>query len=557
MVLAVPLVFLPPLVFSRTFHDGFEIPKLLSVYLLAAGCLVALLARPVLPAPDRGTQRFLLACVLMVIASGLFSTVTVNTVTSLAGVTGLAAIYLFVASADERSRRWLLASLVMLATVEALIVLAQVARFDAWLPGYLLYGKHPAIGTLGNEEFLSTLLAVGFFVALHFEAAATGRRRVGLWLAMGLMLTGLVAAHNKGALLFIAVYFLWRRWPRPWLLGFAATAGFAALAWLWPESMQGRVLLWLASGTTFLAYPLTGIGPAQLENGYLDAVHTLFTHFPVLAGVFFDNAAKVQDAHNLALHWAAEYGLPGLALAVVFVVHGARRAHALGGALGAALLLLLFKSLYTVVLGAVTSALLLVMLLALAAPQDAPAVWVLAPWRRALIFVAALAPMVTATWVLAGDRHYERGMHALMSGELDEARWHLENALHHHPQQGDTWLALAQVHFQRHDTPAMEAALRRALAYKREINTTKIGAHLYFFSGHYREAETLYQYLHVIYPAHLTTLARLALIAQSRGDYTLARWYALTLLDTPQAREKWSDAVNRATARRILQQTTP
>jgi hypothetical protein len=559
MGIAMPLVtllaILPFLAFCDAFHAGFEIPKILAVYALGAACLGLLATRPVILLPARPVQWFLCAYAVAVLLSGLLSPAPVSLLPALAMFISLTAVYLFVLNADEAWRTRLLLALLALAVLEAVIGLAQAAQFDAWLPGYLLYGRHPVIGTLGNEEFLATLLGVGFFAALHFyrrPATLPVQRRLCL-LVMATLFGGLALAHNKGGLLFIALLFLWHWLPRPWVMAGIAAVGAVALVWLFPEQAKGRALLWLAALVIFGTHAAGGVGPGQFENGYLDAVYALFTHYPLLAEYFATNAAKVQDAHNLILNHAAELGVAGLALSAVFVLYGVRLAGRTRGALGAALLWLLFKSLYTVVLGAATSALLLAMVLALVTPRET-CVPISLVRARVLAVVALVLPLCAAVWVAGSDYFYQQGLRALMLGQLSPAQAHFAGALRHHPQNGDAWLALAQVHYQQHAALAMKAELQKAMAVKKEINVVKIAAHLYFYSGNYPEAGELYRYLHVVYPGHLTTMTRLALIAQYRADYTEARRLAQAVLDGRPSREVWSDSRNRAAARQILQQ---
>jgi cytochrome c-type biogenesis protein CcmH/NrfG len=555
MPLLILLILLPFIVFNDAFQAGFEVPKVLAVYVLGAACLAFLAPRPAIVLPARPVQQFLAAFAAVVLVSGLMSPVTVSLVPALAMFISLTAVYLFVLNAGEHARTQLLLALLILAVIEAVIGLAQAVHFDAWLPGYLLHGRRTVIGTLGNEEFLATLLGVAFFIAQHFyrqPVMLRGQRPL-CALAMTLMLGGLVLAHNKGGLLFIALTFIWRWQPRAWVLAGVTVAGAALLIWLFPDQAKGRVLLWLAALAVFGTHVVGGIGPGQFENGYLDAVHALFTRYPVLAEYFATNSAKVQDAHNIVLNQTAELGVAGLVLSVVFVIYGVRLARRHGGALGTALLWLLFKSLYTVVLGAATSALLLAIMLAMVTPRETATAMVRVR-AHTLAMAAMLLPLFAGVWVVWSDYLYQRGLRAMMVGELTVAEARFRESLRHHPQNGDVWLALAQLHYQQHDAPSMKAELQKAIALKKEINVVKIAAHTYFFSGNYDEARELYRYLHTVYPGHLTTMTRLALIALRRADYTEASLMAQAVLDGRPSREVWSDSRNRATARQILQQ---
>jgi O-antigen ligase len=549
------LVALPFLVFSGAFHAGFEIPKLLALYVLGGACLALFATRRDMLLPPRSAQWFLLAYAGLTLLSGLWSPVVTEVVTALAMFASLIAVYLVILNTDDATRSRLLLMFLALSVIEALIGFAQAMQLDAWLPGYLLYGRRPVVGTLGNEEFLGTLLGVGFFIAVHLyrQPPVVRWQRLLCLFAIAVTLAGLALTHNKGGLLFIALTFVWRWRSQAGLAAGIAILGVAALVFLFPAEAKGRALLWLASVVIFAAHPLIGVGPGQFENAYLDAVHALFTNYPLLAEHFAANAAGVRDAHNVILNQAAELGAGGLALAIVFVVYVWRIARRRGDALGLALGWILFKSLYTVVLGTATSALLLAILIALTTRRET-----LVPMRPARPYGAAIAlaalAAVFATWVSWSDLYYQRGLRALMSGQLPAAQAQFENALRHYPQNGEAWLGLAQVHYQRHDPVSMETALQRAIAVKNEINVVKIAAHIYFYSGHYDQAEALYEILHVVYPGHLTTTTRLALIAAHRANYTQARQLAQAVLNARPPREVWSDGRNRAIARQLLQQ---
>jgi hypothetical protein len=86
------------------------------------------------------------------------------------------------------------------------------------------------------------------------------------------------------------------------------------------------------------------------------------------------------------------------------------------------------------------------------------------------------------------------------------------------------------------------------------MDIVKISAHMRFYSHLYAEAEPLYAFILQVFPEHLTSMAKLALIRLEAGDSEGARSMARRLLDTQPRHENLSDAGNREIARRILEE---
>ena len=540
--------------FSAQFYQGFYLPKLLLCYVLAATCLLFLLTRKDLRLPDRRILLFLVLYLGLTAVSGLLSPAPRSAMVYLSYLLAGSLFYLAFLNLSPPQKNGLLKLVFALAVLQVPLAMAQYWQLPGlWHP---LFQGSRITGTIGNPEFLATLFGCAIFIGCHLytHSEAPVWRRL-LLMCLLLLLAGLLITKNKGALLFLAFYVLWRVRPNPWLL--LGLAGCTALAaWLWfPDSVRGRLFLWLVSASVFAQYLWFGTGPRQFGSHYLEGVHDLFAQHPELAEAFGSYSAMVLDAHNLFLHQAAELGLGGLVLAVLFALHIMQRLRTHRGYLGAALLFLFFKSLYTVVIATPTGMILLALFLGLLTPARVytlpPRQWL---WAKSLALgLLVLFPL--AAYVAFSDYYYQRGLQRLALGQNQQALAPLQRALAINPENGDAYLALAHVHFLQGDDDAMHSAIERAIARGKTMDSMKISAHMLFFRGWYQQAQPLYEYLHIAYPQHLTSMAKLAMIYRVQGEDEMAREMAAKLLATESRRKNPSDSRNRAIALRIYEET--
>lgn len=559
------MLLLAILAWSTLFYQQFYLPKLLVFFAMAICGLAWLARRHELRLPDNRALAFMAALTLAGGVSTLFSAAPQTSFMQWAYYLAACLLYLAFLQFGYSAFDLLLKTLFGMALLQLPLAVLQWAvlhgaHLHALLPAALI-GLHTRLfGTTGNQEFLAALLGTGFFIGLYLHTGSAAKNtRLLLAAACAALLLGLVLAHNKGGLAFIGLYFLWRHLPQRKLLAILALPALTVAVILFPDSSDGRLLLWLAAGVIILHHPLAGVGYMQYESHYLDAVRELFTAHPALAQLLGNHTAMSLDAHNLFLHYGAELGVPGLLLALLFAHHAWRLGRRDGGPLGAALLFLLFKSLYTVVLPSITGMLMFLLLLARLTPSaNVIPRQPLAARYAALAAVPVLAALLACAAIPAlSDYYYLRGARALFMGEEARATGALNRALLLDRENTDASLALAQACYARHDYPAMKGHLQDALHYRKNKDTCKIAASMYYYSRRYDAAYALYNQLHQAFPQHLTSLTKLACIFMIRGDYNKAYVMAQQALHARPRTRAASDAKNLRLARQVAQDSYP
>lgn len=546
------LVALSFLAFSDAFHQGFLTPKLLVFNVLALVACTTARQHLVLP-----PQRQLLggAIALMVaVASALTCDSPVNAMSQVAYWVTALLLYLGLTSLPLSSRSSLLDVIFWVAVAQVPVVALQLFAPPSSLPTMLTATQHGITGTVGNREFLATLLAVGWLVGYQHvkHGQASGFERLARWAGLLLLLVALVGCRSKGTLAMMVVLGVAAlpRYRRTALLGVAV--GAVTLAIMSPASVKGRLLLWIASASVLVDHPLLGVGPGQLSHWYIETVGRLFTSHPILAHQFGSHAATTTDAHNLILDLGAELGWMGVVMAVWLLVGLFRTGwRARFHAYGMAVLVLAVKCLYTVV-GSVTSVVLLVLVVAaLAKEQDTePTARTDAP--RVLVPTTALATLMTCAWLAASDLFLGRGMRASFGGQPVAAREHFITACGFNPENADAWLGLGFLSFHARDFDDMDEALKIALHHKRDVDTCKKSAHMYFYSQRYDQALRLYGRLHAAHPEHMTSTVKLALIRMAWGEYNSALVLAREALKLQPRIESDSDDRNREISTRLI-----
>lgn len=545
---AILLVLAPFFMHSNALVQGHYLPKIGAIALLSAGMSMILFLRAWVWLPQRGVLFGIVAWFVLSVASGALSVSPwlsyLNT-----GVTFSAVIlFLFLLNIQRQTTRLLMGGVIAAGFIQFLTLIKALPwHYSAYDP------EGRWTGTLGNSEFLATLLGCGVFCSLYFMRLTRGKRQKAVLLVgIVVLLVGLALTRNKGALFLIAAYFLWLTYGRrlwPWLLLGAACIGIAAF---FPSAILGRIFLSISGLAVFIAHPLFGVGAGQLSNHYIEAVQNIFSHFPMAVAWFGAHTASARDVHDLLLSLGLELGIGGFVLGGLFLWHAFRLCRPLHHPLRAGLAFLLIKSLYTVVVSSGTGAILLAIFLAAAMPRR----WI----RRATMPVAIGAGQVvtalliiflTGAWIVS-DMHLSRGIKFMVLGERNSARAEMKVALKANPENAEAWLTLGEVEFLDRDTAAMEPALKKAVFYMRDMDTYKKSAHMYFFSKDYQKALPLYSGLLATYPQHLTSMARLAQIYEAAGDHASAKELATRLLRTVPRVPSDSDLRNIQVACRLL-----
>jgi len=541
------------LAFSGVFYQAYYIPKLLVLFIGSLASAVILLQHDELRLPARRTILFLAGYLLMLGSMAWFSGEPRHAYLQLLYAICGCAIYLVTINASDCQKNTALKIVSGIALIQCCLAALQAVNAVSFLPGVLIPVEGRLTGTVGNPEFLATLLGVSTLIVLYFREKAESEK-VQRWLAAGAaaLFLGILAIGSKGTILYMVLYGVWR-FKRNFKLIAVGAMTFVLLMLLFsPASVLGRVFLWLTSLRMFIMNPVTGVGLGQFENNYLQTVHGFFSSMPAVAGYFGSYTSLTQDAHNICLQHAAELGLPGLGFSLLFSIFVFRRAQALGGHLGAALFLLLYKSMYTVMLNSPTSLMLLTLLLGISeSPARLKAIKVKPIWTTVLI-PAFSALVLAGTHLCIADYHYQRGLKAAMMGNSATAKKDFIAAIDIDPERADPYLALAYLNFLAGNTDEMSLRIQQALKRGKSMDTYKISAHMFFYSHIYGNAERIYRYILFLFPEHLTSMAKLSVIAIGNGDYTQGVSLAEKILALKPRRPNASDIRNARIASEIV-----
>lgn len=536
------------LVYSDAFHQLFYFPKAMAFHAAGITALVLLMVShriKVLP------TKASLTIALFLLGMGVMALSRQSPRSEASFVLywlSSALIFLGAGNISLRERPLLLKAFFFLALAEAILSLCQFFGFG-W-PYGMSFEK--PIGTVGNTEFLATLLGVGVLLGAYLCEAEPEKKR--FWVGgMLLILAGVVAIKSKGTLAFLSVVGLWfAAGRRPWIV-IAAIATLSLSAFYFPASVKGRLFLWLTSMVIFRDHFLTGVGHGQFENTYLNAAHDLLQRFPGFQASFGSHTATVMDAHNIYLHSAAEGGVLELifvVLATVYITIHIKRANHW---LLLAMAFLFFKSLYTVMFHSFTSWILFLCLLGITWPEN--------QWRAMTVdrrFVWGL-PLFVGVIVLClappaiSDARYKQGLHALMVGKKDESLRLFQEAVRLDGENSSAHLGIAHIHFLRGDDQSMDREIMETVRLKKTMNTLKISAHMYFYRGLLDKALPIYTFLSEVFPEHMTSRTKLASIYFQRGENEKALKMAQNALSLEPRIQSESDNENRQICYKIIE----
>jgi len=552
------LILLAVFSFSTSFYQQFYIPKLIVFYGSATACIIFIGTRHQLFLPNVNVLLFIVSFLAVGATLGICSSAPLTAFMQWSYYFAAFLLFIVFMNLKRSDMETLLKTVFAAALLQLILVIPQFLSLHGAMPAALI-GQHERIfGTVGNQEFLSTLLGVGFFLGLHFHSQTKVlRNRALLIVGNAALLIGLVLAQNKGALMFIGLYFLWRHFPNyKLMLGLCGLALVVAVL-VFPTSINGRLFLWLVAATMFAQHFALGVGFLQFENHYLDVAHKLFNIYPALSDEFGSYTAMMIDAHNIFLQFGTELGIAGLLLSLVLVGQALRLANANRNYLGLALLFLLFKSLYTVMLSSITGMIVFVLLLAILSQKrgfelsgNTRRVIIICVPTSALMFIAAIA-------LSSSDYFYQQAARSLFMGQSDQAVKGFNRALSINKENADAYLGLAQASYINGAYDDMRGYIDKALLYKKTKDTYKIAAYMLYYAKRYDNAYELFQFLHMTFPQHLTSMTKLASIYMLRGKYDEAYTMAQAALRSVPRKPAESDARNIKIASQIVADCYP
>lgn len=554
MEVLIPCIFLA---FSSVFHQCFYTPKLLSIYALALSCVLALTLREEIILPSKKISIFLASYAALIVMSGLIAPAPRYGLIQILFLFSAITLYIAMLNLTDDQRQLVLDSVYYTAAAESTLIIFQfMIRGRAILPGPLLQEPARLSGTIGNPEFAATLLGVSFIIGLNkLQRQRKNTHKAAVFASLFLMAAGILLTRSKGTFIFLGAYLIWRYHRNPKTLMAAAIFGLALIAKFFPVSILGRLFLWIIALKMFRSHFWKGVGLTQFENNYLSTVHNLFANNPALLIPFGGFTSLTLDAHNIILQNAAELGIAGLILSAIFVRYATKLVISRNNPLTAALAMLLCKSLYTVVLNSPTSMLLLAVVFGSLSSGEKSLRWKPRSWKS----VVPLTAVATAAFLLGSifclsDYWYQKGLVNEFIGNTGTAANYFKKSIQINSENSNSCLGLAYANFLEGNRTKMSFYIHRAIHYRRDMDTYKISAHMYYYSGLYPQAAILYQYILSVFPQHLTSMAKLALIFQATHRNRAAIAMARRILATRSRRKNASDFGNIETARRILRE---
>ncbi|MFW6244486.1 MAG: O-antigen ligase family protein [Fibrobacterota bacterium] len=456
----------------------------------------------------------------------------------------------------EKSRNTLYVSIFIIALIESIIAYLQFASIKLPSPLTLSSSDNRIIGTFGNSEFMATFLAVAGFIGLHLLKTYTHHKKT---LIAGLLIIApaLVLTMNKGSILFIAGWGLYHLTRRKLLVSAIILSSILLSLFLFGSSVKGRLLLWISSINIFKDHLIAGVGLRQIGHHYLESVASVLNSNSILGSVLEKHTANVLDAHNFILNWAAEAGVAGLISASALVICCLKLKSINKPFLHTALLFLLFKSMYTVMHNSTTSLMLFLIVVSALIPLKVYAL----PLRMKTAILASGTLFLIGCFmtfrVISSDYWYSKSMMAIAQANIDTAIIYGHKSLETNPQNSDAHLACGHSYFLKKEKKNMSKHLDQSIKLFKSMNSLKISAHMYFYSGMHEKAEKLYSEIVEYYPHHLTSLSKLAQIYFLDRDYVQAHSYASLVLETEPRVKNESDFGNRRTCAEIINKTGP
>jgi hypothetical protein len=455
----------------------------------------------------------------------------------------------------DKEQKRLLMLLYGIALAESILAILQFFH-TPFLSGILApIGENPVIGTVGNPDFLATFLGVSLFLGFQLRDRMQKIHVLFFYAGTLMILAALLCTKNKGTLLFIALWGVSRVVPKPKLIAAAAILGTGTLAFLYRDSILGRLLLWSASCWTIANHLPWGVGLGQIGGQYIESVSRLFSVFPYLRSALGHHTATVIDAHNIVLNMGAEAGILGVAGSVLFLAICIWQARNAPNYYRAAFALVIFKSLYTVMHNSVTGMVLYGVLTALTVPPLYLSFKKPTRSFRVCITIVVLIPLTVSLVLIGADYYYQKTMVLIAHGAPSTALKNVNRSLAINPYCSDAHLAAAQIFFLEQKSVPMTYHIVKAIALNKNLNTLKISAHMYFYSTMYERALPLYTFIYEVFPDHLTSMTKIAQIYLYQNDYYRAHKWASRVMDTEPRVKNASDTPNRYTAADIINRT--
>lgn len=411
-----------------------------------------------------------------------------------------------------------------------------------------------ASGLIGNSEFYATFLTLSLLMASQLlPHIKPWKVRWG----QAVMLVGIFLSLNKGTFVFLLAYVLIRliREKKFWnavVLFLGSSIAFLCCLDAFTMSMQSRLFLWIVSGWMFINHALLGVGIGQFGHQYMDMVYDLFQKLPFLSVIFGSFVGSVEHAHQLLFHYAAELGVIGAILIVIFIIFMLRLIFSGKHPYSVSLSFLLFKSMFTVVTTALTSMWLWVFITAQAYQNLRFKKVLFTKFWKAVVVILYLLTSLYTLRLIYSDYLYYQGRKALADQDLSKAATYFQHCAHLNPGHSDSYLSLAYLGYLNHDVQSMDSNLYQAQRLYHDVYALQLEADMRFYMHDYKRARPLYTYLHHVFPDRLGPQIKLAAIELQDGNKEAAKHHALEVLNHQPRISNPAHATYKEIAKRIL-----
>lgn len=451
-------------------------------------------------------------------------------------------IGVLISQSGDRLGIWFKKSVIAASVIQAALAIWQ---FLGGKTSWLQFKNGEPVATVGNSDFLATILAVGLLLSLDLI-----RNKKILWTVILTLFTGLLATKSLGTVLILSTLLMSLKMPKTAII--LASIGLVASPLILSGKITGRIHLVIVSIHAWLDAFWTGHGLGQFQNAYFSSVKELMGHNQFRAR-FSPWISELSDAHNLPLQWAVEFGIVGFLSAIGLLIMAWRISTRVQEGHRMAILLLMGKSLYTVVLASTQGSFLFFALLGLGLQRKTPRC---PPNVIAVIALACSAFFIPAVlkYIHAEHRLFA-GMQYLRIHMYDLAQPALASGLRMHPENTDLLLANAFLKSKTRQCEEAKSDVSKAVLITQSMDTYKRGGKILLECRYLDEAHDLFSDLHRVFSEHRTTMMQLAWTAYYKKDLVQARHWASKVLSSQPRRRSYSDERNLREARKILNET--
>lgn len=425
---------------------------------------------------------------------------------------------------------------IVIAVVQALIAIGTQLFFRKFL------FNSEAIGTVGNSDFLASILAAGIFFLEDFKISK--KSKFLLFLVLGL---GVLSTFSKGTIVLLMVVPLLRLWPRKTL--FICLATFPAAGFLLSEFLKGRLQVWITAFFIMIENFWTGIGPGKFSSGYFQKNIVLMNN-PFFKNQFGAWSSEVSDAHNLPLQMGSETGIWGLFLVLLLYLFCFRLFRKRMRASSDYIIFGTVKSLYTVLIPSIQNSFLLLFALADQVSENWPKKFdsVLASFCTIFLFF-----YLSLLWSFTHSQYYlQEGYKASQAGLLSSSLQHFHEASKYNPHDYEIILAKAYANLKLTNCDEAGRLVYEAVTRVQSMDSYKRGGHILYECRFFESALSLFGKLHLVFPEHRTTTMKIAWIMFFLKDKTSAKYYAEEVLKITPRRRSISDEKNLREANNLL-----